>query len=118
MEHKDIDVIDKIKSLQSAFLTLKNGVESSCTLLKNFLNSDDKTIVVTKEEGNAIVSLIIFDSMISEDLGKSIMDYFDFTTDNEITKKYKDEKQCSEYLDFLVKYIIYRSEFPVDIGEC
>ena len=56
--------------------------------------------------------------MISEDLGKSIMDYFDFTTDNGITKKYKDEKQCSEYLDFLVKYIIYRSEFPVDIGEC
>ena len=118
MDNKQVNVAEEIKSLQSAFYTLKVGVENSCKMLKDFVASGKASISITKEESAFLVSLILFDSMISEDLGKSIMDYFDFTTDNGIIKIYKDEKQCIEYLDFLVKYIIYRSEFPVDVGEC
>lgn len=118
MNNKEVNVAEEIKSLQSAFYTLKVGVENSCKMLKDFVASGKSSISITDEESAFLVSLILFDSMISESVGRSIMDYFDFTTDNRITKIHKDEKQCSEYLDFLVKYIIYRSEFPVDIGEC
>ena len=118
MNNKEVNIVEEIKSLQSAFYTLKVGVENSCKILKDFVNSGKSSMEITKEDNAFFVSLILLDSMICEDVGKSIMDYFDFKNDNLVIKTCQDDEKCFQYLDFLSSYINYRIEHPIDVGEC
>lgn len=118
MIDKFLSVEEQIKHIQSTFLSLKVGVEFGCNLLIDLLEEDKKSIVLNKDESASIISLIVFDSMIHEDIGYSILQDFEFNNNNEVIVKCEDSNKCKNNLNFIIDYIQYRSEFPVDIGEC
>lgn len=112
------NTLKEIKAIQSTFLALKDGVEKGSELLINFVNSKEKVIEISDEDTASIVSLVMLDSIIKEEVNYSLLQDFDFKKDNLICKKFSNKKKCLENIKFLLDFLHYRIEFPIDIAVC
>ena len=112
------DTLKELKSIQSTFLALKEGVQKGSELLIDFVNSDNESTTITEDDTASIVSLVMLDTIIKDEVKYSLLEDFDFSKDNIIYKRYKDKEKCISNIKFLVDFLDYRVEVPVDIASC
>ena len=103
----------------SAFLTsLKSSVISSTLLLMEMLKDDKKEITIEEDDSKNLVGLLMYDALISESVHYSILEDFDFTKDGKIIIKNQDKDKVKKNIEFLLEYLYYRIEAPLDLGNC
>jgi len=112
------DTLKEIKSIQSTFLALKEGVQKGSEILIDFINSDSEVISLNENETASIVSLIMLDTLIKDEINYSLLEDFDFHKDNIISKKFKNKEKCIKNIKFLLDFLNYRIEVPLDIASC
>lgn len=112
------ETLKEIKSIQSTFLALKEGAQKGSDLLIDFVNSKDEVIDIKEDDTPAIVSLIMLDSIIKDEINYSLLQDFDFSKDNLVYKKYTDKEKCIKNIKFLLDFLNYRVEVPLDIASC
>lgn len=103
----------------SAVLTsLKPSVISSTLLLMEMLKDNKSEIIIDEEDSHNIVALLMYDAMINETIDYSILDDFDFAKDGKIILKNDNKDKVREHIEFLLNYMYYRIEVPIDIAVC
>ena len=103
----------------SAFLaSLKPSVISSTLLLMEMLKDDKKEISIDEDDSKSLVALLMYDALISETVKYSILEDFDFTKDGKIVIKNQDKEQVKNNIEFMLEYLYYRIEAPLDLASC
>lgn len=103
----------------SAFLaSLKPSVISSTLLLMEMLKDDKKEISIDEEDSKSLVALLMYDALICESVKYSILEDFDFTKDGKIIIKNQDKDKVKKNVEFMLEYLYYRIEAPLDLASC
>lgn len=103
----------------SAFLTsLKPSVISSTLLLMEMLKDDKKEISIDEDDSKNLVALLMYDALVSESVHYSFLQDFDFTKDSKIILRNIDKDKVKEHIEFMLEYLYYRIEAPIDLGTC
>ena len=103
----------------SALLTsLKPSVIESTILLKELLESDKNNINIDEDNSKHIVALLMYDQLVNEVTGYSYIDDFDFTKSGVISLINKNKDKVKDNLDFMLNYMNYRIENPIDLADC
>ena len=104
----------------SAMLTsLKPSVISSTLILMELLKDNKTEITIESEEDSQnIVALLMYDALVNETTDYSILDDFNFAKEGKIILINKDRDKVRENIEFLLKYMYYRIEVPIDIAVC
>lgn len=112
------DILSEIKSIQAAFLTLKDEAKKGIDILIDFVNSDKEIIDIQNDDKIAMTSVIMLDCLLKDETNYSVLDDFNFTKNNLVVKKFDNKDKCIENIKFLEKFLNYRSEIPIDLGTC
>lgn len=103
----------------SAFLTsLKPSVISSTLFLMEMLKDDKKETTIDEDDSKNIVALLMYDSLISESVHYSILHDFDFTKEGKVVLINNDKEKVKKNIEFLLEYLYYRIEAPLDLASC
>ena len=103
----------------SALLTsLKSSVINSSLLLMEMLRDDKKEIVIEEDDSKDIVALLMYDALVHETINYSILSDFDFTKEGKIVLKNIDKDKVKKNIEFILEYLYYRIEAPIDLASC
>lgn len=103
----------------SALLTsLKSSVISSTLLLMEMLKDDKKEIVIDEDDSKDIVALLMYDSLVHESIKYSFLNDFDFTKEGKVILRNLDKDKVKKNIEFMLEYLYYRIEAPIDLGNC
>lgn len=103
----------------SAFLTsLKQSVFDSTDLLENLLEKDSKELLLEDNDVKNIISLLMYDAAVKENIKYSYLDDFDFSKEGKILLKNTNKQKVKSNLEFMKKYLEYRIEAPIDLASC
>lgn len=92
---------------------LKANIDKALNIfLLNIELGVDK-FTINKEESEYMVSLLLFDSILSDEIGYSCLDDITF---NNYEISFKNIKQLENKIVFMKDYIEYRSIIPKDLG--
>ena len=103
----------------SALLTsLKSSVINSSLLLMEMLKDNKKEIVIDEDDSKDIVALLMYDALVHETINYSILSDFDFTKEGKIVLKNIDKDKVKKNIEFILEYLYYRIEAPIDLASC
>ena len=103
----------------SALLTsLKSSVINSSLLLMEMLKDDKKEIIIDEDDSKDIVALLMYDSLINETINYSILNDFDFAKEGKILLRNSDKDKVKKNIEFMLEYLYYRIEAPIDLASC
>ena len=103
----------------SALLTsLKSSVINSSLLLMEMLRDDKKEITIDEDDSKDIVALLMYDALVHETINYSILSDFDFTKEGKIVLKNIDKDKVKKNIEFILEYLYYRIEAPIDLASC
>lgn len=112
-----MNVIERQK-LSTTLSTLKDGVNKATSILIDMLNNNKNQIKIEENQVNAIVSLLVFDAAVKEDIKYSILQDFEFTKFGEVIIQNKNFNEVKDRLVFLDDYLNYRINNPIDLAKC
>ena len=103
----------------SAFLiSLKPSVINSTLLLMEMLKDDKKEIVIDEDDSKDIVALLMYDSLVHESIKYSFLNDFDFTKEGKVVLRNLDKDKVKKNIEFMLEYLYYRIEAPIDLASC
>lgn len=103
----------------SAFLmSLKSSVISSTLLLMEMLKDDKQEISIDEDDSKNLVALLMYDALINETVKYSILEDFEFTKEGKIILKNSNKDKVKSNIEFLLEYLYYRIEAPIDLASC
>lgn len=103
----------------SALLTsLRPSVVESTLLLTEMIKSGKNEISIDDDNSRNIVALLMFDHLINESAGYSYADDFRFEEPGMIYLVNKDRKKVIKNIEFMLDYMNYRIENPIDLADC
>ena len=103
----------------SALLTsLKSSVINSSLLLMEMLKDDKKEITIDEDDSKDIVALLMYDALVNETIKYSFLNDFDFTKEGKIVLKNTDRDKVKKNIEFMLEYLYYRIEAPIDLASC
>lgn len=103
----------------SALLTsLKSSVINSSLLLMEMLKDDKKEITIGEDDSKDIVALLMYDALVHETINYSILSDFDFTKEGKILLINLDKDKVKKNIEFILEYLYYRIEAPIDLASC
>ena len=103
----------------SAILTsLKPSVISSTLILMEMLKDNKQEADIDEEDSRNIVALLMYDSLVSKSVKYSILHDFDFTTEGKVILINTNKEQVKKNVEFLLEYLYYRIEAPIDLASC
>lgn len=103
----------------SAILTsLRTSVLDASLLLMEMLKDEKAEIEIDEDDSKSIVALLMYDAMVRSEAKYSYLDDFDFKEAGKISLKHKDTERVKKNIEFMMEYLIYREEHPVDLTSC
>ena len=103
----------------SALLTsLRPSVIESTLLLTEMIKSGKNEITLDDSNSRNIVALLMFDHLVTESVGYSYSDDFKFEEPGTIYLINQDRKKVIKNIDFMLDYMNYRIENPIDLADC
>lgn len=106
------------QKLSATLSTLKDGVNKATSILIDMLDNNKSRLKIDESQVNAIVSLLVFDAEVKEDIKYSILQDFEFTKFGEVIVQNKNFNDAKNKLIFLDNYLNYRINNPVDLAKC
>ena len=103
----------------SAFLiSLKPSVINSTLLIMEMLKDDKKEIAIDEDDSKDIVALLMYDSLVHESIKYSFLNDFDFTKEGKVVLRNLDKDKVKKNIEFMLEYLYYRIEAPIDLARC
>ena len=103
----------------SAILTsLKPSVINSSLLLMEMLKDKKSEISIDEDDCKQIVALLMYDNLVNKETSYSYLDDFDFSQDGKIVLRNKDTDKIKKNVEFMLEYLYYRIEAPMDLANC
>jgi hypothetical protein len=82
------------------------------------LKDDKKEIDIDEDDSKNIVALLMYDALISKSVQYSILEDFDFTKEGKVILSNQNKEQVKKNIEFLLNYLYYRIEAPLDLASC
>lgn len=98
--------------------SLRSSVISSSLILMEMLKEDKKEINIEEDESKELVGLLMYDALVNEKVNYSFLNDFDFTKEGKILLKNSDKDKVKKNIEFMLEYLYYRIEAPLDLASC
>lgn len=94
-------------------ICLKDNINKATELL--FQAVENKKVYITDKYLSSMVSLLVYNEFVKEKVKYSYLDDF-IINEGVIELKNINADQVKEHLNFMIAYLEYRIEHPVDLG--
>ena len=105
-------------NISAMLITLKDGVDEASNLILDMLDGNRSTAKVEENKVSCMVSLLIYDSIVSKDVNYSYLNDIQFNNEGYIIVKNTNHKQVKDNISFMKEYLDYRIKYPIDEAKC